>query len=111
MIRRPPRSTLFPYTTLFRSVVRVDLSASDFSTSTPVSTCITLNPGEDNLDSALIDPLLPIAYFGAENFIDTSPSIIVRLDLTTFTEVAHLTLDSDTVKADTNNVVSSGEVV
>src|SRR5260221_9544551 len=28
MIRRPPRSTLFPYTTLFRSVhVRVDRSA------------------------------------------------------------------------------------
>src|SRR3712207_8404724 len=25
MIRRPPRSTLFPYTTLFRSVVRLDL--------------------------------------------------------------------------------------
>src|SRR2546427_4927187 len=24
MIRRPPRSTLFPYTTLFRSVVRVN---------------------------------------------------------------------------------------
>src|SRR3989442_10664546 len=24
MIRRPPRSTLFPYTTLFRSVVRLD---------------------------------------------------------------------------------------
>src|SRR5256885_9411754 len=24
MIRRPPRSTLFPYTTLFRSPVRVD---------------------------------------------------------------------------------------
>src|SRR3712207_8349372 len=24
MIRRPPRSTLFPYTTLFRSVERVD---------------------------------------------------------------------------------------
>src|SRR2546429_7102798 len=24
MIRRPPRSTLFPYTTLFRSVIRVD---------------------------------------------------------------------------------------
>src|SRR5260370_14780220 len=26
MIRRPPRSTLFPYTTLFRSQVRVRLS-------------------------------------------------------------------------------------
>src|SRR5260370_22628963 len=25
MIRRPPRSTLFPYTTLFRSPVRVDI--------------------------------------------------------------------------------------
>src|SRR5258708_16418213 len=25
MIRRPPRSTLFPYTTLFRSVVAVDI--------------------------------------------------------------------------------------
>src|SRR2546422_8379064 len=25
MIRRPPRSTLFPYTTLFRSLVRLDL--------------------------------------------------------------------------------------
>src|SRR3712207_8725996 len=27
MIRRPPRSTLFPYTTLFRSVVVADLLA------------------------------------------------------------------------------------
>src|SRR2546429_2613366 len=26
MIRRPPRSTLFPYTTLFRSLVRVEVS-------------------------------------------------------------------------------------
>src|SRR5947209_19539339 len=28
MIRRPPRSTLFPYTTLFRSLVRVQRQAS-----------------------------------------------------------------------------------
>src|SRR2546425_6205172 len=27
MIRRPPRSTLFPYTTLFRSLMRNDLDA------------------------------------------------------------------------------------
>src|SRR3712207_8603177 len=26
MIRRPPRSTLFPYTTLFRSILRVELA-------------------------------------------------------------------------------------
>src|SRR5256884_6296898 len=25
MIRRPPRSTLFPYTTLFRSIIKIDL--------------------------------------------------------------------------------------
>src|SRR5258705_1677425 len=29
MIRRPPRSTLFPYTTLFRSVLRHDVGAID----------------------------------------------------------------------------------
>src|SRR3712207_8183013 len=28
MIRRPPRSPLFPYTTLFRSVVAVDIPAA-----------------------------------------------------------------------------------
>src|SRR3712207_6935087 len=28
MIRRPPRSTLFPYTTLFRSIIIIDLKAS-----------------------------------------------------------------------------------
>src|SRR5439155_11161926 len=30
MIRRPPRSTLFPYTTLFRSKANVSASALDF---------------------------------------------------------------------------------
>ena len=29
MIRRPPRSTLFPYTTLFRSVSGIDLTATE----------------------------------------------------------------------------------
>src|SRR3989442_5341742 len=31
MIRRPPRSTLFPYTTLFRSLLVISLPASDTS--------------------------------------------------------------------------------
>src|SRR3712207_3931352 len=35
MIRRPPRSTLFPYTTLFRSDGDVDLVVSDHSPCTP----------------------------------------------------------------------------
>src|SRR2546421_9596490 len=29
MIRRPPRSTLFPYTTLFRSVIRAVVAVED----------------------------------------------------------------------------------
>src|SRR5256885_6892606 len=32
MIRRPPRSTLFPYTTLFRSIPRIAIQASSAST-------------------------------------------------------------------------------
>src|SRR5215216_206984 len=32
MIRRPPRSTLFPYTTLFRSDLELDLEARDLTT-------------------------------------------------------------------------------
>src|SRR5260221_10548160 len=35
MIRRPPRSTLFPYTTLFRSALRVRAEMSDVSRSRP----------------------------------------------------------------------------
>src|SRR5258706_8422194 len=31
MIRRPPRSTLFPYTTLFRSHYQYDLNLSDIT--------------------------------------------------------------------------------
>src|SRR5256885_12117781 len=31
MIRRPPRSTLFPYTTLFRSAQRLHDTADDFT--------------------------------------------------------------------------------
>src|SRR2546422_6754892 len=35
MIRRPPRSTLFPYTTLFRSVLEVEDHGSGFEPSAP----------------------------------------------------------------------------
>src|SRR2546428_4103931 len=34
MIRRPPRSTLFPYTTLFRSIVGAHLDSWDLGTGT-----------------------------------------------------------------------------
>src|SRR3712207_9003540 len=37
MIRRPPRSTLFPYTTLFRSLVRLRLPAGAVVLAGPVA--------------------------------------------------------------------------
>src|SRR2546429_1023499 len=46
MMRRPPRSTLFPYTTLFRSAVRAERHAGD-------STSVSLE-GERLLASARI---------------------------------------------------------
>src|SRR2546429_4609966 len=41
MIRRPPRSTLFPYTTLFRSVLKAESQYCSFS---PWSVRCTANP-------------------------------------------------------------------
>src|SRR3712207_4467064 len=51
MIRRPPRSTLFPYTTLFRSGRRWELAATSvprFSTMALVSVAVLLVAGAIN---------------------------------------------------------------
>src|SRR5258705_1829720 len=47
MIRRPPRSTLFPYTTLFRSMRRVISSASPSCPAAvaEASNCVGMPPG------------------------------------------------------------------
>src|SRR2546422_6419961 len=39
MIRRPPRSTLFPYTTLFRSEQRVEKAAEQVAHEDPAPVC------------------------------------------------------------------------
>src|SRR5690349_25064113 len=44
MIRRPPRSTLFPYTTLFRSVTGRSSSASSLTHDTEVHQCSLAAP-------------------------------------------------------------------
>src|SRR5215216_7295852 len=45
MIRRPPRSTLFPYTTLFRSDLELDLEARDLTTE-----CVSLRGRVDQAE-------------------------------------------------------------
>src|SRR5258708_26568879 len=48
MIRRPPRSTLFPYTTLFRSLTK---STSEGHTDIPRETHHSSKDGNDGLDA------------------------------------------------------------
>src|SRR3989442_9958658 len=46
MIRRPPRSTLFPYTTLFRSDSQVEYGqTTSYGTSTPLVTAMATSHG------------------------------------------------------------------
>src|SRR3712207_8641303 len=52
MIRRPPRSTLFPYTTLFRSSARAHCSTPPKS-----SSGMLVRPVQDDLD-----PLVALAF-------------------------------------------------
>src|SRR5256885_10404257 len=49
MIRRPPRSTLFPYTTLFRSLVVDECVAHGYHS----MDLVVLHPGTPGLDEAL----------------------------------------------------------
>src|SRR3990172_3971043 len=57
MIRRPPRSTLFPYTTLFRSTTRHEIfsaRSSSFKTARPApfQTCATSDRKSTRLNSS-----------------------------------------------------------
>src|SRR5438132_10260261 len=44
MIRRPPRSTLFPYTTLFRSICRPSSRRTSISAKTSISSIEATSP-------------------------------------------------------------------
>src|SRR5205823_12201401 len=53
MIRRPPSSTLFPYTTLFRSVVGVRGGAAELPRGFRGNTSLPHQPG-DGVDAAVV---------------------------------------------------------
>src|SRR3712207_7082470 len=54
MIRRPPRSTLFPYTTLFRSTVLIR-----FDSPTDSCTVHTVSPGTEPMEPTWTPPPAP----------------------------------------------------
>src|SRR3989442_7237455 len=62
MIRRPPRSTLFPYTTLFRSVYGSAAPAQNFREDAP------LNPGSPYAASKAAADLLVRSYVNTYSF-------------------------------------------
>src|SRR5687768_17893660 len=61
MLRRPPRSTLFPYTTLFRSGERRDQDAAGFG----------LPPGVDDRAAVVTDDaVIPLPGFRIDRLAD-----------------------------------------
>src|SRR5690554_7147311 len=64
MIQRPPRSTLFPYTTLFRSLLRLSLATPSRWTPLALSVflhCVVEKDGEDRKSGSAGMPR-PISY-------------------------------------------------
>src|SRR3712207_7412990 len=55
MIRRPPRSTLFPYTTLFRSLPALRVYCSEHAHSSVDKAAITLGLGHENVVKVGVD--------------------------------------------------------
>src|SRR2546426_4618111 len=62
MIRRPPRSTLFPYTTLFRSGRSSRRAGSGGGSATRPVACCPAGPGLDRKSTRLNSSHLVISY-------------------------------------------------
>src|SRR5438874_9094746 len=88
MIRRPPRSTLFPYTTLFRSAV-ILAGTNDIAGNTGP---ITLEETEGNLASmaelarangirVVLSSVLPVSNYGRDRSEEHTSELQSRRDL------------------------------
>src|SRR3712207_7641228 len=62
MIRRPPRSTLFPYTTLFRSETNTRASCADEFGNAVMTTRASLSQGAKVHQGAASDPIVRKLY-------------------------------------------------
>src|SRR5256885_14804248 len=80
MIRRPPRSTLFPYTTLFRSVVIRRLAAQPFGVSTDRLRCTPVDSRKPLRSRGGCEArCLPLPSGGnGPDFAQRGPDLVVR---------------------------------
>jgi len=86
MIRRPPRSTLFPYTTLFRSVASVGTlgnASTVFRTTDPVT-------DTESLPDLLSERRVQSTHLRIGNFAANSPGLELYLNGTRYTDMAPL---------------------
>src|SRR3712207_7340478 len=65
MIRRPPRSTLFPYTTLFRSYHSVDSSEMAFK----VAASAALKKGIPEANPVILEPIYDVDIVVPEDYM------------------------------------------
>src|SRR2546428_3802380 len=72
MIRRPPRSTLFPYTTLFRSVTPAASCATGHSTCSKC-TCMSHRPG------IIVSPRAPMRSEEHTSELQSRSDLVCRL--------------------------------
>src|SRR3712207_8045296 len=76
MIRRPPRSTLFPYTTLFRSLdVELYAMASRVRALVPEVIGLSLNVVEDGVTLTLVASAEQLAALDAAQYLDGGPCV------------------------------------
>src|SRR2546425_9458306 len=78
MIRRPPRSTLFPYTTLFRSVVLGELTGRDVQRQRDV-VAGTVAGALDGRSEEHTSELQSLAYLVCRLLLEKKKIMIVRL--------------------------------
>src|SRR5438093_8478442 len=94
MIRRPPRSTLFPYTTLFRSLL---LKVNGFA----AATCpVRDSPGADCLEIAGRDTALPARSEEHTSELQSLTNLVCRLLL----EKKKLKLKKHTLRRRNNDI-------
>src|SRR3990172_5240445 len=111
MIRRPPRSTLFPYTTLFRSTVRPTSfrrgKRSTTTSSSPARSCASRRSEEHTSElQSRLHLLFPLFFFN-----DTAPPEIYPLSLHDALPIDRETYVLPAGQTIDNDLIVAGEIV